>query len=52
MMWFNVICLFWKTLPLELLWLGPTFYLIGGGTGVLNAILMSILTDVLPESNR
>ncbi|KAF9876942.1 major facilitator superfamily transporter [Colletotrichum karsti] len=50
--WFAAVCAFPKTLPLEALWFGPTFLVLGGGNAVLSAIVFSMLADVTTSENR
>ena len=52
LVWFDLVCFFPQTLPIELVWLAPAAQLIGAGNAGANAAGLSLLADVLPESNR
>ncbi|KAI1421218.1 major facilitator superfamily domain-containing protein [Xylaria sp. FL1777] len=41
-----------QTFSPRLIWLSPIFYLLGGGNPVLAATVTSMVTDVVPESQR
>ncbi|EFQ31901.1 major facilitator superfamily transporter [Colletotrichum graminicola M1.001] len=51
-LWFLLLCAFPKTFPMKALWLGPFFLLIGGGNGVLSAVVFSMISDVTTSENR
>lgn len=50
--WIMVVLSFWKILPLELVWLGALSIFIGGGSSVANAMIFTVISDVVPESGR
>ncbi|KAF2966230.1 hypothetical protein GQX73_g7347 [Xylaria multiplex] len=52
MLWIIVVGWFHQTLSPRLIWLSPIFYLLGGGNPVLAATIISIATDIVPESQR
>ncbi|KAI1353636.1 major facilitator superfamily domain-containing protein [Xylaria sp. FL0043] len=52
LLWIMVVGWFSQTLPPRLIWLSPIFYLLGGGNPVLSATIISMTTDVVPESQR
>ncbi|KAI0537467.1 major facilitator superfamily domain-containing protein [Xylaria digitata] len=52
LLWIMVVGWFHQTLSPRLIWLSPIFYLLGGGNPVLAATIISIATDIVPESQR
>ncbi|KAI0429899.1 major facilitator superfamily domain-containing protein [Xylaria sp. FL1042] len=52
LLWIMIVGWFSQTLPPQLIWLSPIFYLLGGGNPVLSATIISMATDVVPESQR
>ncbi|KAK2017178.1 major facilitator superfamily transporter [Colletotrichum eremochloae] len=50
--WFLLVCSFPKTFPIKALWLGPFFLFLGGGNGVLSAVITSMISDVTTSENR
>ncbi|KAI8626240.1 MFS general substrate transporter [Xylariaceae sp. FL1651] len=51
-LWIIIVGWFHHTLSPRLIWLSPVFYLLGGGNPVLSATVTSMMTDVVPESER
>ncbi|KAE8392302.1 major facilitator superfamily domain-containing protein [Aspergillus alliaceus] len=47
-----LVCAFWKTFPLRLVWLAPAFSIIGGGIPVLSSMILTIIADIMPENER
>ncbi|KAK1987544.1 major facilitator superfamily transporter [Colletotrichum cereale] len=50
--WFLMVCVFPKTIPIKALWVGPFFMFVGGGNGVLAAVVFSMVSDVTTSENR
>lgn len=50
--WVMLVLSFWQLLPLELVWLGSLSVVIGGGSSVANAMVFTVISDVIPESGR
>lgn len=50
--WVFVVCWFWRTFPLRLIWLNPAFQIIGGGSGVIQSTIYALISDVSTEANR
>ncbi|KAI1435827.1 major facilitator superfamily domain-containing protein [Xylaria sp. CBS 124048] len=51
-LWIMVVGWFYQTLSPKLIWLSPVAYILGGGSPVLAALVNSIVTDSVPESER
>ncbi|KAK1585263.1 major facilitator superfamily transporter [Colletotrichum navitas] len=51
-LWFLLVCAFPRTFPMKALWVGPFFLLVGGGNGVLSAVVFSMISDVTTSENR
>ncbi|KAJ5238403.1 MFS general substrate transporter [Penicillium chermesinum] len=51
-LWFMLVAWFPGYFPVESLWLGSAFLLLGGGDAVLGAICFSMIADVTTESTR
>ncbi|KAI1826665.1 major facilitator superfamily domain-containing protein [Xylaria intraflava] len=51
-LWIMIVGWFYQTLSPKLIWLSPLAYVLGGGNPVLAAMVNSIATDILPESER
>ncbi|KAK2034012.1 hypothetical protein LX32DRAFT_609167, partial [Colletotrichum zoysiae] len=51
-LWFFLVCTFPETFPIKAIWLGPFFMFIGGGNGVLSAIVSSMISDVTASEHR
>lgn len=49
--WIQVVCYFWKTLPIKLVWL-TGLYSITGGASVFSALAFTIVADVMPQEKR
>lgn len=47
-----VICWFSDILPLRLVWLASLWMIIGGGVGVMTAVLLTMVTDVVEPNQR
>ncbi|EZF43017.1 hypothetical protein H113_03501 [Trichophyton rubrum MR1459] len=50
--WALFVCSFYRYVPLQAIWIGGFFALIGGGPGVTNAMVMTMISDVIDEANR
>jgi MFS family permease len=50
--WIMLVLSLWKVLPLELAWLGSLSTFIGGGSSVANAMVFTVVSDVIPEAGR
>ncbi|TID24103.1 MFS transporter [Venturia nashicola] len=50
--WVMVVLSFWQVFPLELVWLGSLSVVLGGGISVANAMIFTLVSDVVPESGR
>jgi len=50
--WIQVVCWFWKTIPIKAVWAAAGFTLLGGGDAVTIAIVFTIISDVVPEARR
>ncbi|KAF4637074.1 hypothetical protein G7Y89_g1021 [Cudoniella acicularis] len=51
--WYNIMILsFWKTLPLQLIWLSPLILFIGGGEAVTSMVLYAVGSDITTEATR
>lgn len=50
--WVMFVLSFWQIFPLELIWLGSLSIIIGGGSSVANAMVFTVISDVIPESGR
>ncbi|KAF2277336.1 putative MFS transporter [Westerdykella ornata] len=48
--WVIFIC--WAELPLKIIWLSSAFTVVGGGSTVAASIVMMVIADVIPESER
>ncbi|KAK2061433.1 major facilitator superfamily transporter [Colletotrichum caudatum] len=51
-LWFFLVCAFPETFPIKAIWLGPFFLFIGGGNGVLSAVISSMISDVTASEHR
>ncbi|KAF2089929.1 MFS general substrate transporter [Saccharata proteae CBS 121410] len=49
--WINVVCNFWRTFPIKLVWLGGLSS-ITGGTPVLAAVAYTVIADIYPSEKR
>lgn len=47
-----LIMLFWRTVPIRLVWLAPAFTLIGGGEAVTGMMFYAIGSDITTDANR
>ncbi|KAI1940411.1 hypothetical protein LOZ58_003201 [Ophidiomyces ophidiicola] len=50
--WTVFVCIASRVLPLRAIWFGSMFNFIGGGLGVTNAMMMTMITDVVDPDNR
>lgn len=50
--WYMIVLYLWQIFPLELVWLGSLTMFIGGGSSVANAMIFTVISDVIPESGR
>ncbi|EEP77442.1 predicted protein [Uncinocarpus reesii 1704] len=50
--WTLFVCLSSSVLPLRAIWFGSVFTFLGGGLGVTNAMVMTMLTDVVEPDDR
>ncbi|KAK2848563.1 hypothetical protein FQN49_005599, partial [Arthroderma sp. PD_2] len=50
--WALIVCVFYRYIPLRLIWVGSFFAFVGGGPGVTNAMIMTMVADVIDEANR
>nr|KMM69188.1 hypothetical protein CPAG_05509 [Coccidioides posadasii RMSCC 3488] len=50
--WVAFVLTFPSVLPLRAVWFGSIFNFIGGGLGVINAMVMTMITDVVDPDNR
>ncbi|OJD26098.1 hypothetical protein ACJ73_02525 [Blastomyces percursus] len=51
-LWVIMVCWFSKVMPLRAVWLGSTALLLGGGTGMAIAMLMTMITDIVETRYR
>lgn len=47
-----VICWFWETFPIRMIWITPIFLIIGGGNSVVRSMLFTMISDVTPAEDR
>ncbi|KAK2749925.1 hypothetical protein FQN57_005342 [Myotisia sp. PD_48] len=50
--WSLVVCTFYRMIPLRAIWFGGVFAIIGGGSGVTNAMAMTMISDVVDPAHR
>ncbi|EFQ99979.1 hypothetical protein MGYG_02987 [Nannizzia gypsea CBS 118893] len=50
--WALLVCSLYRYVPLQAIWIGGFFALIGGGPGVTNAMVMTMVSDAVDEANR
>jgi MFS family permease len=50
--WIQIVCWFWRSLPIKAVWGSAGFVLLGGGDAVTIAIVFTIVSDVVPEERR
>jgi MFS family permease len=50
--WIELVLALWQVLPLELVWLGSLSTFVGGGSSVANAMVFTVVSDVIPEAGR
>lgn len=50
--WTVIVCASSQILPLRAVWFGCVFSFIGGGLGVTNAMMMTMMTDVVEPADR
>ncbi|KAM5431752.1 hypothetical protein MferCBS31731_007757 [Microsporum ferrugineum] len=50
--WALMVCALHRYVPLQAIWIGSMFAFIGGGPGVSNAMIMTMVSDVVDEANR
>jgi MFS family permease len=48
----QLICAFGRTIPLELAWLSSLYTIFGGGNAVANAMVFTVISDVVNEAGR
>ena len=51
-LWLFAVLYFYETLPFGLIYAYPLFFCIGGGTPVITALILAIITDVSPKEIR
>ncbi|ORY57232.1 major facilitator superfamily transporter [Pseudomassariella vexata] len=52
LIWAVLVLWFDKIFPVQLMWLGSVCLLLGGGNAVLPAVLLTMVSDVVPEEKR
>jgi MFS family permease len=48
----QVICYFGRSTPLRLVWLSSLHTVFGGSSSVANAMMFTVISDVVPETKR
>jgi MFS family permease len=50
--WIQIVCYFWRTIPIKAVWATAATGLLGGGAAITVAIMFTIITDVVPQEAR